>query len=198
MVQVDRGEHLRSGEWLDLNRMYWEERTGEGALRPALVDAVLTSTVSRPRVLHLGSGDGLDAGELAGRGAHVVGVDFSMPAVRRARARAAERDLSERTRFVCANLYELRHMLPEPDSFDVVLTSEGVVSWLPDLEEWARLTEWFVAPGGVVLVWPHSGGSREAADVRTWARSSADLAAALAEVALLVDRRDVLRATKPA
>lgn len=197
MVQVDRGEHLRSGEWLDLNRTYWEERTGEGALRPGLAEAVLSSTLT-PRVLHLGSGDGLDAQEFAGRGATVVGVDFSMPAIRRARARAAERDLSERTRFVCANLYELRHMLPEPDSFDVVLSSEGVVSWLPDLEEWARLTEWFVAPGGVVLVWPRSGTPREAADVRTWARSSADLAAALTAVGLTVDRQDVLRATKPA
>ncbi|PPF38742.1 bifunctional 2-polyprenyl-6-hydroxyphenol methylase/3-demethylubiquinol 3-O-methyltransferase UbiG [Rathayibacter sp. AY1A3] len=195
MVQVDRGEHLRSGEWLELNRTYWEERTGEGALHPELVTAALLDP--GPRILQLGSGDGLDALELAERGARVVGVDFSMPAVRRARAAAADRDLAGSARFVCANLYELRHMLPEPDSFDVVLCSAGVVSWLPDLEEWARLVEWFVAPGGAVLVAP-SSSAPVGADVRTWSRTSSELAAALTAIGLSVDESAVLRAAKPA
>jgi 2-polyprenyl-3-methyl-5-hydroxy-6-metoxy-1,4-benzoquinol methylase len=197
VVQVDRGEHLRSGEWLDLNRTYWEERTGEGALRPALVDAALAGAPAEVRVLQLGCGDGAEALELAARGARVIGVDFSMPAVRRARTVAAERGLSERTRFVCANLYELRHMLPEPDSFDVVLCSAGVVSWLPDLEEWARLVEWFVAPGGAVLVAPSSSAPVDA-DVRIRPRTASDLAAALTAVGLSVDEDAVLRASKPA
>ncbi|QHC69892.1 methyltransferase domain-containing protein [Rathayibacter sp. VKM Ac-2801] len=194
-MQVDRGEHLRSGEWLELNRTYWEERTGEGALPPELVAAALVDP--EPRVLQLGSGDGLVALELAERGARVVGVDFSMPAVRRARAAAAERDLAGSARFVCANLYELRHMLPEPDSFDVVLCSAGVISWLPDLEAWARLVEWFVAPGGAVLVAPSSSAPVDA-DVRTWSRTSSELATALTAVGLSVVEDALLRASKPA
>ncbi|KZX20112.1 class I SAM-dependent methyltransferase [Rathayibacter tanaceti] len=196
MVQVDRGEHLRSGEWLELNRTHWEGRTGEGALHPEFVAAAIG--VPEPRVLHLGSGDGRDALVLAERGARVVGVDFSMPAVRRARAAAADLDFSGSARFVCANIYELRHMLPEPDSFDVVLCSAGVVSWLPDLEEWARLVEWFVAPGGAVLVGPATSAPEEGAQVRTWIRPSADLAAALTAVGLTVGGDAVLSAAKPA
>ncbi|AZZ48378.1 class I SAM-dependent methyltransferase [Rathayibacter rathayi] len=196
MVQVDRGEHLRSGEWLELNRTYWEGRTGEGALHPELVAAALGA--GQPRILQLGSGDGLDALALAEGGAQVIGVDFSMPAVRRARAAAAERGLAGSARFVGTNLYELRHMLPEPDSFDVVLCSAGVVSWLPDLKEWARLMEWFVTPGGTVLVGRASAASAGAAGVRTWSRSSEDLASALSAVGLSVGEGTVLRAAKPA
>ncbi|PPI42007.1 class I SAM-dependent methyltransferase [Rathayibacter tritici] len=196
VVQVDRGEHLRSGEWLELNRTYWEGRAGEGASHPEFTAAALGTGVRR--ILQLGSGDGLVALALAEAGAQVVGVDFSMPAVRRARATAAERDLTGSTRFVCSNLYELRHMLPEPDSFDVVLCSAGVVSWLPDLEEWARLVEWFVAPGGAVLVGPASSAPQEGAEVRTWSRSSGDLTAALTAVGLTVEGDAILRAAKPA
>ncbi|KQQ19323.1 class I SAM-dependent methyltransferase [Rathayibacter caricis DSM 15933] len=167
MVQVDRGEHLRSGEWLDLNRALWDERVaahvdssfydlsalrgGAGRLFPVEEESlarVAPDGWEGKRVLHLQCHFGADTLALAQRGADVIGVDFSMPAVRKARELAAELGLTDRARFVCANLYELRHMLPEPDSFDVVVTTWGTVVWLPDLVEWARIVEWFLAPGG--------------------------------------------------
>ncbi|NQX26910.1 methyltransferase domain-containing protein [Microbacteriaceae bacterium VKM Ac-2854] len=191
MVQVDRGAHLTSGDWLESNRAYWEER--------AVVDRTSADPPAiegEPRVLILQSGDGADAVTLARHGARVVGLDFAMPAVRRARAAAAGLD----ARFVCANLYDARHMLPEPDSFDVVLSSSSGVSWLPDVAEWARIVEWFVAPGGAAVVTdpvsePVAGGTFR------WPRPFAELVAALRATGLRVDGEPVsgpITATKPA
>jgi len=61
---------------------------------------------------------------------------------------AAELDVADRARFVEANLYDARHMLPEPESFDLVFTTWGTIGWLPDVAEWARIIPWFLKPGG--------------------------------------------------
>ncbi|NQX06368.1 class I SAM-dependent methyltransferase [Rathayibacter sp. VKM Ac-2856] len=180
MVQVDRGEHLRAGEWLDPNREYWEGRADDGAPLRAFAAAVPAGA----RVLHLQCGSGADALELAERGEDVIGVDFSMPAIRRAREAARERGLAERSRFVCANVYELRHMLPEPDAFDAVVTTLDAVAWLPDVEEWARIVEWFLAPGGTAVIGSQQRPRVVDAAVRTWERSSDEIAAALSATRL--------------
>ncbi|NRG41773.1 class I SAM-dependent methyltransferase [Rathayibacter sp. VKM Ac-2835] len=175
MVQVDRGEHLRAGEWLDPNREYWEGRAGDGAPLRAFTAAVPAGA----RVLRLQCGAGADALLLAERGQDVIGVDFSMPAVRLARQAASERGLAERTRFVWANLYELRHMLPEPDGFDAVVTTLDAIAWLPDLEEWARIVEWFLVPGGTAVVGEQARPRVVDPAVHTWERSADAVAAAL-------------------
>jgi SAM-dependent methyltransferase len=100
------------------------------------------------RVLHLQCHSGADSLVLAERGATVVGVDASRPAILAARSLAADVGLAERSRFIIANVYELRHMLPEPESFDLVYTTWGTIGWLPDVAEWARIIAWFLKPGG--------------------------------------------------
>jgi len=85
---------------------------------------------------------------LAQRGAAVVGLDFSNA---RGEAGAGDRDelgLGDRSRFVCADLYDARHALPDPEGFDVVFTTWGTIGWLPDIAEWARIIAWFLKPGG--------------------------------------------------
>ncbi|MBG6239404.1 SAM-dependent methyltransferase [Mycetocola sp. CAN_C7] len=165
---------LRSGEWLDDNRAQWDERVpvhvssdfydqsdllaGDGRLTPVDEAELLRLfpgadgrfDLSGKRVLHLQCHFGADSLRLAQRGAGIVGLDFSMPAVREARRLAAETGLAERSRFVCANLYDARHALPEPDSFDLVFTTWGTIGWLPDVAEWARIVEWFLKPGGIL------------------------------------------------
>ncbi|MDY0913248.1 class I SAM-dependent methyltransferase [Rathayibacter festucae] len=182
MVQVDRGEHLRAGEWLDPNREYWEGRAGDGAPLRAFGAAVPLGA----RVLHLQCSTGAGALLLAERGDEVIGVDFSMPAIRLAREDARERGLDGRSRFVCANVYELRHMLPEPDGFDTVVTTLDAVAWLPDLEEWARIVEWFAAPGGVAVVGAQARPRVVDAAVFTWERAADDVAEALRATGLEV------------
>lgn len=158
---------LTEGEWLDANRALWDERVpvhlasdfydqstlraGHGQLYPieeGELAAVFPEGWEGKRVLHLQCHFGADTLVLAQRGATVVGVDFSKPAVLAARALAAEVGLAERARFVNANIYDLRHVLPEPESFDVVYTTWGTIGWLPDVEEWARIIAWFLKPGG--------------------------------------------------
>ena len=70
------------------------------------------------------------------------------PAIRQARALAAEVGLAGSSRFIETNVYELKHILPEPESFDVVYTTWGTIGWLPDVKEWAKLIAWYLKPGG--------------------------------------------------
>jgi SAM-dependent methyltransferase len=158
---------LSGGEWLEANRANWDERVpvhvasafydqsallaGSGRLTPmeeAELGAVAPDGWDGLRVLHLQCHFGADSLVLAQRGATVVGIDFSMPAIVEARALASRAGLTDRARFVHGNLYGARHLLPEPDSFDVVYTTWGTIGWLPDTAEWARIIAWFLKPGG--------------------------------------------------
>ena len=154
-------------EWVALNRAHWDEKVpvhlasefydleplkrGEGRLYPieeAELPRIAPEGWAGLRVLHLQCHFGADSLVLAQRGAEVVGLDFSMPAIRAARALADELGLADRTRFVCADLYDARHRLPDPEGFDVVFTTWGTIGWLPDTAEWARIIAWFLKPGG--------------------------------------------------
>jgi ubiquinone/menaquinone biosynthesis C-methylase UbiE len=48
--------------------------------------------------------------------------------------------------FICCNIYDLPSYLRK--KFDIVFTSYGTISWLPDLNEWARLISEYVKPLG--------------------------------------------------
>lgn len=158
---------LAGGEWLEANRALWDERVplhvdsefydqsalraGHGHLYPieeAELAAVFPDGLEGKRVLHLQCHFGADSLVLAQRGATVVGIDFSKPAILAARALAVEVGLAERSRFVHANVYDARHVLPEPESFDAVYTTWGTIGWLPDVVEWAKIIAWFLKPGG--------------------------------------------------
>jgi SAM-dependent methyltransferase len=127
---------------------------GDDSVAPHAVRAFADGLPGGPasRVLHLQCRSGEDALALAGLGATVVGVDLSRPAILRARARATELGLAERSRFIIADLYDLRHTLPEPESFQAVRSIGGDVGRLPDVAGWARIIEWYLEPGGVLHV----------------------------------------------
>jgi 23S rRNA G2069 N7-methylase RlmK/C1962 C5-methylase RlmI len=59
------------------------------------------------RILHLQCHCGRDSLILAQRGATVIGLDFSSPAIAGARALAAELGLTGRAKFIEADLYEV-------------------------------------------------------------------------------------------
>jgi SAM-dependent methyltransferase len=158
---------LTGGEWLEANRAMWDEkvpvhlasefydqsqlRAGNGKLglieEAELAEAFPEGWAGK-RVLHLQCHFGADTLVLAQRGATVVGIDFSKPAVLAARELAAEVGLADRARFIHANVYDARHTLPEPESFDVVYITWGTIGWLPDVAEWARIIAWYLKPGG--------------------------------------------------
>src|SRR5690349_24651804 len=107
-------------DWQTTNRANWDERVrvhlGPGgydltALRAgrerlnAIEEAEL-GPVAGLRILHLQCHFGRDTLILAQRGAEVVGLDFSAPAISAARKLAAELGLEGRARFVEADLYD--------------------------------------------------------------------------------------------
>ncbi|HMJ99864.1 MAG TPA: class I SAM-dependent methyltransferase, partial [Reyranella sp.] len=151
-----------AGNWRALNRANWDERVavhlkspgydlkhlraGRGVLNP--VDEAEIGEVEGLRVLHLQCHFGADTLCLAQRGATVVGLDFSGAAIDAARTLAGELGLSDRARFVQADLYDAPAALAEPAAFDLVYTSWGVTCWLPDIRRWAEIVAQFLKPGG--------------------------------------------------
>jgi 2-polyprenyl-3-methyl-5-hydroxy-6-metoxy-1,4-benzoquinol methylase len=126
--------------WRALNRAKWDERVavhlkpagydlkplraGRGALNP--VEEAEIGEVKGLRVLHLQCHFGADTLCLAQRGATVVGLDFSAAAIDAAHTLAGELGLSDRARFVQADLYDAPTAIAESASFDLVYTSWGV------------------------------------------------------------------------
>jgi len=103
-------------------------------------------------LLHLQCHFGLDTMSWARRGARATGVDFSEKAVAHARRLARELDIP--ARFFCADVTDTPAVLGQLDGerFDVVFTSHGVITWLPDLRPWARTIAAALKPGGTFCV----------------------------------------------
>ena len=104
--------------------------------------------LSGKKLLHLMCHFGMDTLSLARLGAEVTGVDFSSEAIELARELSKTAKIN--ARFVCSNIYDLPDNLS--DKFDIVFTSEGVLTWLPDLEGWARVISHFLKPGGFFYI----------------------------------------------
>jgi 2-polyprenyl-3-methyl-5-hydroxy-6-metoxy-1,4-benzoquinol methylase len=98
-------------------------------------------------LLHLQCHFGMDTLSWARLGAKVTGVDFSEKAIDAAQSLAKEVGLE--ARFIRANLYDLPD-LPDlgHEQFDIVIATYGVLSWLPDLDRWAKVVAHFLKPGG--------------------------------------------------
>lgn len=181
-----------SARWRDLNRANWDERTalhvgprgydlssqraGRGRL-DAIVEAELDS-VAGLRVLHLQCHIGDDTISIAQRGAsQVVGVDFSPAALRAARALAAETGAANAS-FVESDVLQAPEAMPErKGAFDLVFTSWGTITWLPDLDAWARTIAFFLRPGGALyfadahpaaLVFDDMGGATDPQGRPAW------------------------------
>ncbi|HEU0156176.1 MAG TPA: class I SAM-dependent methyltransferase [Stellaceae bacterium] len=150
--------------WRTANRANWDERVeihlaacnlaplraGNGRLN-AIEEAEL-GPVAGLRVLHPQCHFGVDSLILAQRGASIVGLDFSAPAIAVARRLAAELGLDARARFVEADLYEAPATIPERASFDLAYVTWGAITWLPDIRRWAGIVADFLKPGGALYL----------------------------------------------
>jgi SAM-dependent methyltransferase len=149
-------------EYFEANRKLWDARTdvhvksdfydvegfkrGRCTVKPFEIEEV--GDVSGKRLLHLQCHFGMDTLSWTRLGATVTGADFSERSIAEARALAAEVGIP--AEFVCSNVYDLPQTLT--GQFDVVFTSAGVLTWLPDLTRWAEVIAHFLPPGGVFYV----------------------------------------------
>ena len=85
---------------------------------------------------------------LARLGAHVTGIDFSEVAISEAQNLA--RDLGIHAHFETCEISELAHRYA--GQFDLVFASHGVLTWLPDLNGWAKQLAACLRPGGRVYL----------------------------------------------
>jgi ubiquinone/menaquinone biosynthesis C-methylase UbiE len=104
--------------------------------------------VKGKRLLHLQCHFGLDTISWARLGAKVTGVDFSDTAIELAREIAKK--VCVDAEFVCSNIFDLTKVLE--GEYDIVFTSYGVLCWLKDIEEWARIITHYLKKGGVFLL----------------------------------------------
>ncbi|HEU5223228.1 MAG TPA: class I SAM-dependent methyltransferase [Candidatus Lumbricidophila sp.] len=107
-----------------------------------------TGTVAGLDVCHLQCHIGSDTLSLARAGARVTGVDFSPAAIRSA-ARLASALGIEAT-WVEADVLTARAAVR--GDFDLVYTSIGTITWLNDLDQWARQVYALLRPGGTFYI----------------------------------------------
>jgi len=96
------------------------------------------------RLVHLQCNSGQDTLCLARRGARAVGVDLSDHAIGVARELSAGSGIP--AQFVEAEL--VAWMSTTEERFELAFSSYGAVSWMPDLDAWARGVARVLAPGG--------------------------------------------------
>jgi SAM-dependent methyltransferase len=153
-------------DWRQANRANWDERVGvhlaspgydltplrAGGGRLNAIEEAELGPVRGLRIFHPQCHFGRDSLILAQRGADVVGLDFSPPAIAAARSLAAELSLDATATFVEADLYDAPRAVPRPHDFDLVYVTWGAICWLPDIGAWARLVADFVKPGGFLYL----------------------------------------------
>jgi len=145
-------------DYLKINKETWDKRAqvhvdskfydveafkdGKSSLNSIELDQV--GNVEGKKLLHLQCHFGQDTLSWARRGATVTGVDLSTEAIEQANKlnSALKLDAS----FVAKDIYQFG--IENTEKFDVVFTSYGVLCWLPDLNNWARVIESSLAAGG--------------------------------------------------
>jgi 2-polyprenyl-3-methyl-5-hydroxy-6-metoxy-1,4-benzoquinol methylase len=130
------------------SRFYNLEGFKSGGIALGDLERSEVGDVAGRTLLHLQCHFGLDTLSWARLGAAVTGMDYSPNAIRKARTLAEECNIP--ARFIHCNLYDLPQQLD--GQFDIVYTSYGVLCWLPDIREWARIAASYVKPGGFFYI----------------------------------------------
>lgn len=108
------------------------------------IELQLLGDVNGKKILHLQCHFGQDSISLSRLGANVTGVDLSDKAIEKAKELAIKTNVN--TKFINCDIYSLDQYLDQ--KFDIVYTSYGTITWLPDLEKWAQIISKFLKPEG--------------------------------------------------
>lgn len=143
-VAWESASHKHVREYDELLRQAREESSLAAPERTVLEPLL----ASRPEVVHLQSGHGLDDVALVRAGARsVVGVDYSEVAAHAASRRARELDVP-----CCYVVAEVPAAPLRAGCADVVYTGKGALIWMRDLDAWARDAARLLRPSGHLFV----------------------------------------------
>jgi 2-polyprenyl-3-methyl-5-hydroxy-6-metoxy-1,4-benzoquinol methylase len=106
---------------------------GESSLNQ--IELELLEDISGLDILHPMCHFGMDSLSMVRMGANVCGADLSDVAIEKAKNLAKR--IAVEAEFINCNYYDLLDHLPK--KYDLFFSSYGVVGWLPDLNEWARI-----------------------------------------------------------
>jgi SAM-dependent methyltransferase len=122
-------------------------KAGRPQVQPFEIDEL--GALGGLRLAHLQCHFGLDTLDLvrAHPTLEAIGLDFSGRAIEAAQTLAAELRLSDRARFVHADVHVAADLLGQ-GAFDVVYTGKGALCWVPDLRAWAEQCALLLRSGG--------------------------------------------------
>lgn len=144
--EIEANRHLWD-VWTDLHfasEFYDVDQFRKGGLTLPSYDLEAVGPVEGKSLLHLQCHFGMDTLSWARLGARVTGLDFSGRSIERARELAGDCGID--ARFVQADVYETPQRIF--DTFDLVVTTAGVLPWLPDVQRWAKVVAQMLRPGG--------------------------------------------------
>lgn len=101
--------------------------------------------VSGKRILHLQCNTGADTILLARKGAIVTGVDLVPENIFYAKKLAKEYGLNN-MEFIESDVLKLMDV--HQGEYDIVMTTDGVLGWLPDLNKWGEVVSHFLKKEG--------------------------------------------------
>ena len=144
--------------YIEINKQSWNNRTEahlksdfynleefiKGATSLNSIELDLLGDIKGKSILHLQCHFGQDTISLNRLGANVIGIDLSDKAIESARKIAI--DTNSTAEFICCDLYDIENHLNK--QFDIVFTSYGTITWLPDLDQWGKLISKFLKPNG--------------------------------------------------
>lgn len=136
---------VRAKRWAEKNPL---EQLREGGTLSADLRKAAGSLLGKS-LLHLQCASGEDSLSWASLGAIVTAVDISDRLIHHAKQRAEDAGLE--IEFIAADIYQLPDELQQ-QSFDLVYTGGGVLTWLPDLPQWARVIAKALKPGGLFVI----------------------------------------------
>ncbi|MBK9107231.1 MAG: class I SAM-dependent methyltransferase [Saprospiraceae bacterium] len=138
----------QSENYAELNRIAWNKRVGihlqsefynqtsflKGQITLFDIEKNLLGNIIDLSILHLQCHFGQDTISLSRMGAKATGLDISDKAIDA--AREAAKQTGQDTQFICHHVYALPtdHHL----QYDIVFSSYGTITWLPDLLPWAK------------------------------------------------------------
>jgi SAM-dependent methyltransferase len=145
--------------WIERNRDTWNTLAEKHYLRfkeqfknnkihlnPLLLPHL--EGIKGKRVLHLQCNTGADSILLSRLGASVVGVDFAPDNIHYAQRLAKE--CGEEVSFILGDATRLWEVLDE--QFDMIITFDGVLGWLMDLNDWAKGLRHCIKEDGKIIV----------------------------------------------
>jgi len=148
---MDNEKKIKANElaWAKLSKDHYETYKKRlldpnTKLNPLVEEAL--GDIKGKKVLHLQCNTGADSILLARKGAIVTGVDLVEENIKYAEQLAKDFNM-DNLKFVASDVLKLIGKID--DQFDLIVTFDGVIGWLPDLRLWGKVIHHYLKKDGV-------------------------------------------------